>query len=79
MKSKIIRYKIALFLLFSSFWSFAAQVESNNSPYDVVYNHVHFMKKSTYDELQASYSFNIANKKKRINAAIMLKEIWMLK
>jgi|JI10StandDraft_1071094.scaffolds.fasta_scaffold94290_1 MscS family membrane protein len=75
MKSKIIRYKIALFLLFSSFWSFAAQVESNNSPYDVVYNHVHFMKKSTYDELQASYSFNIANKKKRINAAIMLKEI----
>ncbi len=33
------------------------------------------MKKNTYDELKASASFDIENKKKRIKVAIMLKEI----
>lgn len=50
--------------------------EANNSPYDVVYNHVHYLKKQSYDELQSAESFNIRNKKKRIEAAIQLKEIF---
>ncbi|HQO89768.1 MAG TPA: hypothetical protein PKX72_07585, partial [Chitinophagales bacterium] len=36
--------------------------EANNSPYDVVYNHVHYLKKQSYDELQSAESFNIRNK-----------------
>lgn len=69
------RNKLLFCLLFSSLYGFSAGVESNNSPYDVVYNHYHFMKNNTFDELQAANSFNIENKKKRIEAAIMLKEI----
>lgn len=75
MKHSFFRYKLLFCFLLSTFFSFSAIVESNNSPYDVVYNHTHFMKKNAYDELQAASSFNIANKKKRIEAAKMLKEI----
>lgn len=54
---------------------FSADAEVNNSPYDVVYNHIHFLKKGTYDEYQSAASFNISNRKMRIQSAIMLKEI----
>ncbi len=54
---------------------FAIQYDVNDSPYDVVYNHAHFLNKNTYNELQAAESFNILNKKKRINAAVDLYEI----
>lgn len=69
------RHNFLFILLFCTISTFAASIESNNSPYDVVYNHYHFMKKGTYDELQAAASFNIPNKRKRIEAAVMLKEI----
>ncbi|MCC6582184.1 MAG: mechanosensitive ion channel family protein, partial [Chitinophagales bacterium] len=75
METRFFRHKLLFCLLFCSFVCFSAQVESNNSPYDVVYNHYHFMNKGTYDELQASASFDIKNKRDRIKSAVMLKEI----
>lgn len=75
MKNTYLRYKLLFCLLFYAFTGFSVVSESNNSPYDVVYNHTHFMKKNTFDELQASASFDIPNKKERIQTAIMLKEI----
>lgn len=75
METRFLQHKLLFCLLFSSFVCFSAPVESNNSPYDVVYNHYHFMNKGTYDELQASASFDIKNKRERIKAAVMLKEI----
>lgn len=65
-------YIITIFFLNDCF---SANPEVNNSPYDVVYNHIHFLNKNTYDELQSSASFNIPNKKARIDDAISLKEI----
>lgn len=54
---------------------FAFEYSVNDSPYDVVYNHNHFLNKNSYNELKASESFNIPNKKKRIKAAVDLYDI----
>ncbi|MCB0507899.1 MAG: mechanosensitive ion channel [Chitinophagales bacterium] len=62
-------------LIFQTFFGFSA-VDVNSSPYDVVYNHAHFLNKNTYDELQAAESFQIPNKKKRIEAAKQLYDIF---
>lgn len=67
-----------IFLFFFLFFiknGLAASVDVNNSPYDVVYNHTHYLKNSSYDELKSAASFNIPNRKKRIEAAIDLNEI----
>ena len=63
------------FLQFLAIDVFSTDGEVNHSPYDVVYNHIHFLKKGSYDELQSAASFDIPNKKNRIDAAIALKEI----
>lgn len=63
------------FLQFLAIDVFSTDGEVNHSPYDVVYNHIHFLKKGSYDELQSAASFDIPNKKNRIDAAITLKEI----
>lgn len=62
-------------LLFLAKNSFSTQIESNNSPYDVVHNHTYHLNKNHLDELKAAESFNIKNKKERIKAAITLYEI----
>lgn len=70
-------YKIStlFFLLILALSAFSSAPDANNSPYDVVYNHIHYLKKGTYDELQAAESFDIPNRKARIEAAQMLKEV----
>ena len=75
MKKTIFKHFALFLLIFSINLVFAQNTDVNNSPYDVVYNHAHFLKKNSYDELQAAASFNIPNKKKRINAAVDLNEI----
>lgn len=50
-------------------------LDANDSPYDVVFNHFHYLDKNSYDELKAANSFNIKNRKDRIKTAILLKEI----
>lgn len=69
-----------IFLLFLTIFLYinlyAATDNVNTSPYDVIYNYFHFLKKgSSYDELQASRSFDIPNKRTRIEATLKLKEI----
>lgn len=55
--------------------AFCSTTEANESPYDVIFNHFHYLDKNSYDELKAANSFNIKNKKDRIKAAKLLKEI----
>lgn len=66
---------VIFLVIFCTNYLFAQDKDVNNSPYEAVYNHAHFLKKNSYDELQSSASFNINNKKKRINAAVDLNEI----
>ena len=47
------------FLQFLAIDVFSTDGEVNHSPYDVVYNHIHFLKKGSYDELQSAASFDI--------------------
>jgi MscS family membrane protein len=75
MESQIRNIFSLFFLSFFAFNAFSIDHDVNNAPYDVVYNHIHYLKKGTYDELQASESFDIPNKKARIEAALQLKEI----
>lgn len=76
MKKYGFRLVIFLWVTFLSVNVFAVNENANGSPYDVVYNHIYFLKKgTTYDELQAAKSFDIPNKKSRIEAAKMLKEV----
>ncbi len=75
MKHTFSKHFAFFLLLFLANSVFAQNNDVNNSPYDVVYNHAHFLKKNSYDELQSAASFNIPNKKKRINAAVDLNEI----
>jgi MscS family membrane protein len=66
---------ILLILILSAKIGVSATADANNSPYDVVYNHTHFLKNTSYDELKSANSFNIPNRKKRIEAAKDLYEI----
>jgi len=75
MKHHFFRQFVLFLLILATHLSFSQNNDVNNSPYDVVFNHAHFLKKNSYDELKSSSSFNIPNKKKRINAAVDLNEI----
>lgn len=75
MKQQFLRFFALFVVLFLIINAFAQNNDVNNTPYDVVFNHIHFLKKNSYDELKSSASFNIPNRKKRINAAIDLNEI----
>lgn len=75
MKNQIRSFISLFFLSIFGLNAFSIDHDVNNAPYDVVYNHIHYLKKGTYDELQAAESFDISNKKARIEAALQLKEI----
>lgn len=75
MNKKIFLKIVLICFLFLGKNSFSLEIEANNSPYDVVYNHTYYLNKNHYDELKAAESFHITRKKERIKAAKTLYEI----
>lgn len=66
-----------LVLVLSSTKLFAQGDKSlvNNTPYQVIYNHLYYLQPETYDEKQSAISFPGDNQQKNIESAIDLKEI----
>lgn len=77
MVKSTILYPIFLFIVSILTYNtvFSKSDESNHTPYDVVYNHYHYLEKNTYDELKAAESFNLKSRKERIKSAKLLNEI----
>lgn len=52
-----------------------AKANTNNTPYQAVYNHLHYLQPEQYNKQQAAKSFNVANTKQAEQHAVKLKQI----